>query len=263
MFLQHWCSWAGMPEVIFVDQGGEFRGAFTSFLERWGISAQVGPAEAPWHQALMERHGAVLGDIARMTIEEVAAVGVDEMRLVCFYAALCKNRRVDRSGYSARERVFGQADRLPGSALGSFLQQEDIPGDFMARYDAAHRRSIEIRSAASAALVRLDHADRYRRAIAHPPRTECLDLVQGTQVFYWRAANTRRTLRGRRFRDFDRWRGPGVIIGDERRPDGGRRAYWVSHAGSLLLAPPEHVRLATRMEQLMPGAVSHLLRSAA
>eukprot|EP00969_Alexandrium_andersonii_P269975 11932396-Alexandrium_andersonii.AAC.1 len=62
------------------------------------------------------------------------------------------------------------------------------------------------------------------------------------RVFYWRTARTRRNMKGRRIRDFDRWHGPGVIIGDEPdpRPGGRRRAYWVSHAGNLLLVAPEH-----------------------
>ena len=78
---------------------------------------------------MIERHGAVLGDIARLAIEETAATGEDELRLICFYAALCRNRQPDRAGCSARERVFGQPDSMPGSALDSFLDQEIPAGD--------------------------------------------------------------------------------------------------------------------------------------
>ena len=71
-------------------------------------------------------------------------------------------------------------------------------------------------------------------------------------------------MKGRRIRDFDRWHGPGVIIGDEPNPLGnGRRGYWVSHNGQLMLVAPEHVRLATRVEQLLPGIVAHLLKDVA
>ena len=89
--------------------------------ELWGTRPKVGPAEAPWQQALAERHGAVLGDIARMAIEDAQASGFEEVRLICFYAALRKSRRVGRTGFSAQERVLAKSDRLPGSALDSWL----------------------------------------------------------------------------------------------------------------------------------------------
>eukprot|EP00975_Prorocentrum_lima_P039313 8263869-Prorocentrum_lima.AAC.1 len=59
--------------------------------------------------------------------------------------------------------------------------------------------------------------------------------------------------KGRRFRDLDRWHGPGIIIGDELNQGGQRRAYWISHNGTCFLVAPEHVRLATRMAQLAPS----------
>eukprot|EP00975_Prorocentrum_lima_P064947 12900496-Prorocentrum_lima.AAC.1 len=85
-----------------------------------------------------------------MVVAEQSIAGVDEMRLVLYYPALCKNRRVDRTGYSPHERVFGSPDGLPGSALDSFLEAENIAGDELALADVAYWRSLHIRAAATA-----------------------------------------------------------------------------------------------------------------
>ncbi len=67
-------------------------------------------------------------------------------------------------------------------------------------------------------------------------------------------------MKGRKYRDFDRWHGPGVVIGDERNPDAGRKGYSALHNGQLLLVAPEHIRLATRLEQMTPGLAAQLLK---
>ena len=52
-------------------------------------------------------------------------------------------------------------------------------------------------------------------AIVAVLRTPTLDVPQGTQVFYWRTGKAKENTKGRKYRDFDRWNGPGVVIGDE------------------------------------------------
>ena len=172
-----------------------------------------------------------MGDVCRMAIEDSQAVGFDEVRLICFYAALSKNRRVDRTGYSAQERVFGKSDRLPGSALDTFLEQENLAGDEVLRTNTTFRRALRLRESACAALVRLDHADRYRRAVAHGIRPSPVDYVKGMQVFFWRRGGTRRNLKGRRAREPERWRGPGIVVGEEGAAGDRRSGYWVSFFG--------------------------------
>eukprot|EP00959_Pyramimonas_sp_CCMP1952_P445225 9322241-Pyramimonas_sp.AAC.1 len=49
------------------------------------------------------------------------------MELAIAAVNICKNRRVDPSGYSPRMRVFGCGDRLPGSVLNSLLSDEQYP----------------------------------------------------------------------------------------------------------------------------------------
>ena len=61
-FFVVWVKWAGVPEVCVHDLGGEFQGEMTALAERWAVQMRVGPTEAPWQQAKVERHGQVLGE---------------------------------------------------------------------------------------------------------------------------------------------------------------------------------------------------------
>ena len=79
-------------------------------------------------------------------------------------------------------------------------------------------------------------------------RTPC--LLHGAQVFYWQAQGAAGRFCGRRLRQFDRWRGPGTVIGREMRDGQEREGYWVSHAGHLRLIAPQHLRPAAREEQV-------------
>jgi transposase InsO family protein len=109
---KRWFSWTGVPRAFYTDQGPEFRGAFREALERWQAECEVTPTEASWRHGAVERHGQVLGDILSMMVEAANIIGPEEMELAALFAAQAKNRRVDRSGHSARERVFGTPERL-------------------------------------------------------------------------------------------------------------------------------------------------------
>lgn len=194
-------------------------------LERWNDAPDVGPYEAHWHQATIERDGTALGDIAPPAVEETATMS-------CVSYA---STRLSGIIIAQIVRVIGQggslrsAEPTSGQCLGLFPRPGGFRGDDLAMRDGAYRRFLQLRAAAQAALVRLGHADRYRRVVAHAPRPACIDLVRGTQVFNWRSARTHRNLKGRRIRVFERWLLPVVF---------------------------DHVRLATRMEQLLFGAVA-------
>ena len=41
-FLRHWCSMYGTPATVYIDQGGEFDGAFVGWLEMHGIHSKWG-----------------------------------------------------------------------------------------------------------------------------------------------------------------------------------------------------------------------------
>ena len=156
---------------------------------------------------------------------------------------------------------------MVGIAIDSLTEFEKPTGDLDARRDESLARYFQLEFAAMAALVRLDHSDRYRRAIQSAPRQPCLDLFVGQQIYVWRRGAThKRRLKGRSSRELNRWHGPAIVIGEERSgtngQPGSRRGWWISHNGNLLLVAPEHVRMATRYEMMFPGLVAHLMRDA-
>ena len=90
-----------------------------------GIRTRFVPTEAPWQNGMVERHGAVLGDIVTAVVTETGANGLGAMRDVCLHASFTKNRRPGKSGYSPRSLVFGVDERLVLSGLNHYLEEPD------------------------------------------------------------------------------------------------------------------------------------------
>ena len=246
-----WVLWAGPPKTIVCDLGTSFRTAFQMMVERYGASSRTAPIESPWQIGMVERHGGVIGEIIAMIVHSSNVVGKKEMILTSIAATAAKNRRPGLHGHSPRSAVFGMDDRLDGSVIDSLLDGEQLPMHSQAATDARYQRALQIRQDAMKAIVDLDHSQRYHRAIAMRPSLEGPHVfLPGAQVFYWQAQGAAGRFRGRRRRQFDRWRGPGTVIGREMRDGQEREGYWVSHAGHLRLIAPQHLRPAAREEQI-------------
>ena len=87
---------------------------------------------------------------------ECAIVTDKEFDLALTEAVNARNRYINRSGYSAHQRVFGAALRLPGSLL------SDDPIDRMALSEdptTEFQRASEIRDAAQRALFKKTDQD--------------------------------------------------------------------------------------------------------
>ena len=97
-----------------------------------GIHFNLIAFEAPWQNGVVERHGGVLGDIITVTVMESGAQGFDQMRDVCAHAAMAKNRRPGKTGWSPRAMVFGVDERLTASGLNHYLEDPDDAGIFAA-----------------------------------------------------------------------------------------------------------------------------------
>ena len=116
-FKHHWIKWASTPEKIVADKGSEYYSDFQEMLTTLGIRYRLVPVEAPWQHGMVERHGQVLGDIARVVITETGVNGRQEMEDVLLHTSMTKNRRPGRTGYSPRSLVFGLDERLVASGL--------------------------------------------------------------------------------------------------------------------------------------------------
>ena len=139
-FYDFWVAWAGVPNNLLFDRGGENTGSFSSLAQRLGVKVRVVPTESPWQQGIVERHGGILGDIVTATVYENTLKGHEELQLACSFAALAKNRRPDKTGYSARQRVFGCAESLPGSVIDSALDAMATTTGSSSRTRATTRR---------------------------------------------------------------------------------------------------------------------------
>eukprot|EP00971_Amphidinium_carterae_P352846 6492750-Amphidinium_carterae.1 len=253
-FESAWMVWAGPPELILHDMGTEFSGAFEESLSRCGTHLKAAPLEAPWVVGLAERHGGVLGEILRITVETMCLAGSSDMKSGARFSAMAKNRRITSSGFSARARVFGQNERLAGSVI-DFLEGETQDLNSMTS-DPVASRAYAIRDAAIRALHELDASDTWKRVLRGKPRAYVqLQWSPGCQVYFWRKARATQNLRGRYTRLPERWHGPGLVLGHEGS------SVWIAFNGSLFLVSPEHLRHATREEALADYVWNNRLRS--
>ena len=165
-FTDMWCAWAGVPTFLIHDQGGEFFKHFQTQCRAFGIQTHPTATESPWQNALVERHGAVLGTITEIMVERLQLVGEDQMRMAGHFAAMAKDRRPDKYGHSARSRVFGTEERFPGSVLDNLLEGDNPVEMQECLEDPVFRQAVEMRERALQAIVELDADQRWKRALA-------------------------------------------------------------------------------------------------
>ena len=258
-YKENWVSWAGVSSKIVADQGTEFRKDFAKTMAQLGIRLRVTPTEAPWQHSLTERNGQVSGEVFRATVEQMSVNGTAEVKEALIATNIAKNRRVGRDGYSARQRVFGVGERLPGSVIDGM--EDDALGELgEVDDDPIYQRALKIRSAAMKALEEVDASDRIRRALLSDGRPTPGPFLPGATVFFWRTSRTRTNLKGRASRLPERWIGPAVVIGQEMNERGeGSEGYWLVHNGNLLLVAPQHLRNATAEERLTDEVVQHMM----
>jgi hypothetical protein len=165
-FMDGWVAWAGIPQQIVHDQGGEFFKHFAEMLRKLGIEPHITSTESPWQNGLVERHGQVLAEVVSVMVDQCQLKGPADMHLAGIFAATAKNRRPDRTGHSARTRVFGTAERFPGSVVDARLEGENAVEMERCLHDPVMRRSSRLRTEASCALERLGADRRWSAAIS-------------------------------------------------------------------------------------------------
>ena len=154
-------------------------------LKKLGISPRITATEAPWQNGLVERHGQVLAEIVRVTIEQSQLAGAEDMRLAGVMAGTAKNRRPDRTGHSARTRVFGVADRFPGGVIDMALEGT-TPGELDCVHEPVMRKATRMRADALSALSQMDADRRWKKAIVSGVRRQIEDWKPGDDVHFWR-----------------------------------------------------------------------------
>ena len=126
-------------------------------------------SQSRWQQGRTERAGDSLKEDLRDVMEACAIVTEEEFDLALTTAIDARNRYVNRSGFSAHQRVFGSSIRLPGSLM------SDDPIDRLALHtdpSTEFARAAEIRDSAQKALFK--HADHEAVARAARARSRIL-----------------------------------------------------------------------------------------
>ena len=145
---------------------------------------------------------------------ETNPIGFQQMTDVCMHAAMAKNRRPGKTGYSPRTLVFGVDERLIASGLNHYLEQPDDASIAASREERETRTSMDIRKAAMKAVIELDHSEKWAAAIKFPSRTASPNFyLPGTQVFF-HSAGVKKNRKGRQsISTPGNWHGPAVVIG--------------------------------------------------
>ena len=213
----------------------------------YNIFHDIVPPTAKWRMGLAERHGAVLKLLVMKTIVEVTAKGYREVAECVLSAVAARNRQVRVGGFSPTQIVLGK-----DVAIFSSLLEQLEKGHFkyvlkVLSFDAARRRSEQIRQAAESAFLWADSNETLRKALNSKSRAPRVEMIyEGAQVYFWDPPPGRKGL-PKRLQDQTSWTGPAVVVALERR-GGSVKRVWVRYRTKLRGVPLEYVRLAALEE---------------
>ena len=98
--------------------------------------------ESQWQHGIVERHGAVMGDIITAVVMETRARGSIHLQDLCLHASMAKHRRPGKTGYSPRALVFGVDEKLMLSGLTHYLEEPDDAALANANQDAEIQKTF-------------------------------------------------------------------------------------------------------------------------
>ena len=205
--LSHWCLIFGYPRVIMTDNGGEFdNGHFPSFAENHDIEIRTTAAFSPWSNGVVERHNAVLSDMVRKLLDDPTVSG--DRNIVLQAAVFAKNAMYNKDGFSPFQLVYGYAPRLQSV---SFNAPPALECETTSHFVAQHLKTLH---EARKLFTEADCSTRIKLALQKQLRHDVGPFSTGEKVFYKRES--------------DKWKGPGVIIGQ----DGA--VVFVRHGGAVV-----------------------------
>eukprot|EP00971_Amphidinium_carterae_P330263 6463201-Amphidinium_carterae.2 len=241
-FIHHWISAYGSPGTVYIDQGGEFFGAFVGVLEAFAIPSRIAGSSAAWQHGVAERHGAVLAWILAALLHEHGIQTAADLKTALAASCAAKNSQVRRSGYSPEQMVFGRSMTWLSDLADLGVENPALPQHTL---DGEVWKATVMRSQATQAFARLAVSSRMRRLMLKNIPTP-REFWPGQLVYFYTEARRR----SRHVPEGKRWRGPGTVLARE-----GERRYYVSWRSRLLLCAGEQLRPAsvreTRLHQVM------------
>ena len=233
-----WANWAGYPQEVYVDPGGEFvSDAFAVRMQETGVHVKMSASDSHWQLGRTEIHGStVKGMLSKMDLEKAIDSSLD------FQAALrqvfhAKNTLCRADGYTPQQSVLGISPRLPGSLLSDSNAAPHALADSATTEGERFLERLRLRESARRAFHYVDNSSSFRRALLRRTRPLRQDWEKGDLVLYWkrRGGNLRR--------EHGRWHGPAENLAIEKQ-----KVVWLSHAGRLIRASPEQLRAASLRE---------------
>ena len=227
---QLWFLWAGYPQQIAHDQGGEFvTPEWKDLLLQHGIQPIL--SAAPWQRGRIERHGGIIEEMLSRIDNEMPIENqqqFDEALQQCFHA---KNTMSVIDGFSPEQAVLGKASRLPASiasdentAAHLNSMSDDLPSTLF-------QQKLRMRTAARAAFAKADSSDALRRAMLRRSRGVAHPWACGQLCMYWDKRKSPNVL------EKGRWNGPAQIVCQESRT-----IIWITHLNRLLRCAHENLR---------------------
>lgn len=206
-FLRHWISIHGPPRRLFSDNGGEFdNDEVRDMAENFSIEIVTTPAYSPWSNGLLERHNQTLTDMLLRVKHDNPHL--DWETALC-WALMAKNSLQNTHGFSACQLVFGKNPNLPSVLT---AKPPALEGTTSSQVVGNHIVGLH---AARQAFTKAECSERIRRALRKQTRPTPDICRPGDKVFYKRP-------------DSQKWRGPGVVIGEDGP------VVFVRHGGSLV-----------------------------
>ncbi|CAK9099469.1 unnamed protein product, partial [Durusdinium trenchii] len=242
LFTMLWASWAGYPQVLWVDKDGAFEGDFLERIRSMGTTADTPPAEAHWQAGEIEAYNRAFKDTARKIIDQYSLQGARDMKTMACAVAAAMNDKIRTSGCSAYQWLFGKSPVIPTDVLspdGKFeaLQAMDV--------DSELRKRSQIRATADEKVTAYRLNEAVRTAIlrkSHPPRET---YEPGELVAFWREAKYKQGRKGQKGKRIPASWYRGIIIGPHKGDGSAKQNnFWVSSNGKCVLVSKEQLRPA-------------------
>ena len=112
-----WFSWAGVPNSLVCDNGGEFYKEVFRLLEGCGVQVWFTAVEAPWQNGMCERAGGEWKVLWKASTTEADIETELEVTAAAVMITWAKNQRINESGFSPAQLVLGRSQTLPWSLL--------------------------------------------------------------------------------------------------------------------------------------------------
>lgn len=168
-FWATWCRTFGVPQYMSLDEGMEFRRAFSQRCAESGMIVFRAAGRAPWQAGKVERHGGLMKTLVEQSREAAPVSSMEDLRCLLHERESIKNRLMNRSGYSPVQRQIGQWPRVPGS-----LMSDDLIDPALQMQDTSEEfdRMLQLRQVAQDAFTRLSSREAAARALHARPRLQ-------------------------------------------------------------------------------------------